>query len=161
MMVIKEATKSDIGILVDIIRKSFREVAERFELTAENCPTSPAFYTKKRIKIDFEKGLRYYTLEQDGKICGCVALEKASPDICYLERLAVLPEQRRKGYGTALVNHVFERVRQTGAEQVEIGIIAEDANRTNWYKRFGFVHKGTKKFDHLPFVVAFMSAKIK
>jgi len=73
----------------------------------------------------------------------------------------VLPEQRRKGYGTGLVNHVFERARQIGAEQVEIGIIAEDAERTNWYKRFGFVHKGIKKLDHLPFVVAFMSTKIK
>jgi hypothetical protein len=43
---------------------------------------------------------------------------------------------------------------------VEIGIIAKDTKLRNWYERFGFVLKSTKKFDHLPFVVAFMSAQI-
>ena len=159
-MIIRQANNDDIGILVNLLRSSFRDVAERFELTIENCPKNLAFCTKERIGNDFERGLEYYILEKDGQPCGCVAIEKATPDICYLERLAVLPQHRRKGYGEALVNHIFELARKKSAKKLEIGIIAEDKKLTNWYGKFGFVLKGTKKFDHLPFIVAFMSAEI-
>ena len=155
-MVIKEAGKSDISILPDILRKSFADVAKKFNLTVENCPRSPAFCTAQRIEDEFAKGLRYFILENDGRMCGCVALEKASDEIFYLERLAVLPEHRGKGLGTALVNHVFGQVKETGAVRVEIGIISKDMELKSWYKRFGFIPKGTRKYHHLPFVVEFM-----
>jgi N-acetylglutamate synthase-like GNAT family acetyltransferase len=95
-------------------------------------------------------------LEDDGQTCGCVALEKASDEVFYLERLAVLPEHRRKGFGTVLVNHVFDKAKEIGARRVEIGIISKDMELKSWYKRFGFISKGMRKFDHLPFVVEFM-----
>ena len=159
-MVIRDANEADIDTLVTLLRSSFRDVAERFELTIENCPKNLAFCTKEQIKSDFDRGLIYYILEKDGRPCGCVAIEKASPDVCYLQRLAVLPEHRRKGYGKTLVNHIFDRAGKNGAQKIEIGIISEDTKLKNWYKQFGFVQKGTKKFDHLPFIVAFMSAEI-
>ncbi len=155
-MVIKEASKADISILLDILRKSFAGVAERFNLTVENCPKNLAFCTEQRIDDDFARGLQYYMLENEGQMGGCVALEKASDEVLYLERLAVLPEHRRKGFGTALVNHFFDRANEIGARRVEIGIISKDMELKNWYKRFGFISKGTRKFDHLPFVVEFM-----
>jgi len=114
------------------------------------------FNAKERVDSDFEKGLRYFILEEKGRACGCVALEKAGPDLYYLGRLAVLPKNRRNGYGKTLVNHVFDQARKIGAQRVEIGMIAKDRKLKNWYKKFGFVQKGTKKFDHLSFTVAFM-----
>ncbi|MHC4435391.1 MAG: GNAT family N-acetyltransferase, partial [Planctomycetota bacterium] len=87
------------------------------------------------------------------------ALEKAGPEVCYLERLAVLPEHRGKGCGKMLVEHVFDKAAQNGSKRVEIGIISEDTKLRDWYERFGFVLKSTKTFDHLPFVVAFMAAQ--
>lgn len=159
-MIIRQANKADIDTLVTLLRNSFRDVAERFELTIENCPKNLAFCTKERIKSDLERGLKYYILEKDSQPCGCVAIEKAGSDVCYLERLAVLPQYRRKGYGKALVNHIFDQAGKNGVQKIEIGIIAEDKKLTNWYGKFGFVLKGTKKFDHLPFIVAFISAEI-
>jgi N-acetylglutamate synthase-like GNAT family acetyltransferase len=159
-MIIRDANEADIETLVTLLRSSFRDVAERFELTIENCPKNLAFCTKERIEGDFDRGLRFYILEKDGRPCGCVAIEKASPDVCYLQRLAVLPEHRKKGYGKALVNHIFDQAGKNGAQKVEIGIISEDTKLKNWYMKFGFVQKATKKFDHLPFIVAFMSAQI-
>ena len=159
-MIIRQANEADIDTLVTLLRSSFSDVAESFELTIENCPKNPAFCTKERITGDFDRGLIYYILENEGQPCGCVAIEKANPDVCYLERLAVLPRHRRKGYGKALVNHIFKLAVKKGAKKLEIGIIAEDKKLTNWYSKFGFVLKGTKKFDHLPFIVAFMSAEI-
>jgi N-acetylglutamate synthase-like GNAT family acetyltransferase len=155
-MVIREAGGSDILALVDILRSSFREVAERFGLTIENCPKSLAFCTRERIEDDFERGLMYFILEDDGGACGCVAMERAGAEVCYLQRLAVLPENRRRGFGETLVHHIFDRAGRMGIRRIEIGIISKQTELKNWYKKVGFVEKGTKKFDHLPFLVAFM-----
>ena len=159
-MIIRKASIADVSILLSIIRKSFLEVAEKFNLTIYNCPKSPAFYTTERLKGAFQKGLTYYILEEDGRGCGCAALERAGDDRFYLERLAVLPEDRRKGFGEALVRYIFEQARKTGAERLEIGIIAEQTELKKWYRKFGFVEKYTKRFEHLPFMVAFMSVEL-
>ena len=37
-----------------------------------------------------ERGVLYFALEIENKVVGCVACEKASSNVCYLERLAVL-----------------------------------------------------------------------
>jgi N-acetylglutamate synthase-like GNAT family acetyltransferase len=155
-MVIRQAKKSDINILLTIIRDSFKNVAKRFDLTFENCPGYVAFYTEEKLKSDFKRGMKYYILYEDGQPCGCIALEKARPDLCYLGRLAVLPEHRNKGFGKALVNHLFEQARKTGICRIEIGMISKDRKLKNWYRRFGFENKETKRFNQFPFIVAFM-----
>ena len=159
-MTVRDATEADLGTLVHLLRGSFRDVAERFGLTVENCPKNLAFCTDQRVRSDFERGLSYYILEQDGETIGCVALERASSEVCYLERLAVLPQHRRKGCGRMLVEYILDKAAENGSQRVEIGIIAEDTRLREWYGKFGFVLKSTKTFDHLPFVVAFMFVEI-
>ena len=143
-------------LLASLLRQAFQEVAERFGLTIENCPKNLAFCTEQRVLGDFERGAAFWVLERGGQPCGCVAIEQARADVCYLERLAVLPRCRGQGYGTRLVEHAFSRARQAGAKRVEIGIIAADERLRAWYESFGFVQTGTKQFEHLPFVVAFL-----
>ena len=155
-MVIRQANKADRDVLVTLLRSSFRDVAERFGITEENNPRSLAFCTNERIEGDFAKGVTYFILETEGRPCGCVAFERAKPEVCYLMRLAVLPRRRGKGYGKMLVHHIFEKARKTGVRRVEIAMISKDRTLKNWYKKLGFIPKGTKKFDHLPFTVAFM-----
>lgn len=155
-MIIRNAKKADQDVLVALLLDSFRDVGEKFALTVDNCPNFAGFNAKERVEADFEKRLRYYILEENGDVCGCVALEKAGSDVCYLGRLAVLPEHRNKGFGQALVNHLFEQARKMGIRRVEIGLISKHRKLKKWYKKFGFVQKSTKKFDHLPFIVAFM-----
>ena len=155
-MVIREAKETDKRVLVRLIRDSFRDVAEKFGLTVENCPKFGGFNAKGRVEGDFEKGVRYYILEENGRACGCVALEKAGPDVCYLGKLAVLPEHRNKGFGRALVNHIFKQASKIGIRRVQIALISKHRRLKKWYKKSGFVQSRTKKFDHLPFIVAFM-----
>ena len=155
-MSIRQARKSDISILVTLLRDSFMDVAEKFHLTIENCPKHVAFYTQERLTSDLKKGMKYYILSDNDESCGCVALKKAESGVCYLGRLAVLPKHRNKGYGKMLVNHLFKQAKRIGAQSVEIGMISKDKKLKNWYRKFGFVNKGTKKFDDFPFTVAFM-----
>ncbi|MFC1794784.1 GNAT family N-acetyltransferase [Planctomycetota bacterium] len=159
-MVIRQANKADIDVLVTLLRRSFRDVAKRFGITEKNNPGSLAFCTNDRVENDLKKDLTYYVLEKDGRPCGCVALERAKPGVCYLMRLAVLPGHRGKGYGKMLVHHILEKAHTTGARRVEIAMISKDRKLKNWYKKLSFIQKSTKKFDHLPFTVAFMYREI-
>jgi ribosomal protein S18 acetylase RimI-like enzyme len=157
---IRAAGFADIPVLSDLIRVSFRDVAERFALTLESCPKHPSNCTDEWIEKDFARGVAYYILEHDGAPVGCVALEKANPELCYLERLGVLPRSRRKGFGKALVDHVCYEASFLGAKQISIGIISDDTELKLWYQRIGFVEKETKEFAHLPFLVTFMSYEL-
>ncbi len=160
-MTIRPANADDIQTLVSLLRRACATVASRFGLTEENCPKSPAFYTEDRVEADLERGVQYYIIEDDAEARGCVALEKAKPGVGYLERLAVLPEHRSKGYGSALIRHVFAQAQAIGLRRIGIGIISEDTELKEWYHRFGFVETGTKAFDHLPFIVGFMEKELE
>jgi N-acetylglutamate synthase-like GNAT family acetyltransferase len=157
---IRKCTQEDIGILVKIIRDSFKDVAERFGLTRENAPRHPSNCTEDWIQKDIERGATYFIIENENSPVGCVALELADSDACYLERLAVLPGQRRQGFGKALVTHALSEAELRGAHRVSIGIIAEQTELKNWYKRIGFVEGESKEFPHLPFRVTFMSYEV-
>ncbi|MBW1842107.1 MAG: GNAT family N-acetyltransferase [Deltaproteobacteria bacterium] len=154
---IKEADSADVSLLSGLIRESFRDVAERFGLTPDNCPKHPSNCKDHWIENDFGRGVTYYILVHNGIPQGCVALEKAGPEVCYLERLGVLPGTRRKGFGKALVDHCLLKARTLAVKEISIGIIADDTELKQWYKKMGFVEGETREFSHLPFLVTFMS----
>ena len=156
---IRDAGFEDASLLSQIIRTAFREVAERFHLTIENCPTHPSNCTDGWITSSLGKGVCFFILEEAQTSCGCIALERANEDVCYLERLAVLPGFRRKGYGKRLVSHALREAREMGARRIEIGIIAAQSELQAWYERLGFVFNKRARFDHLPFEVSFMFKK--
>lgn len=155
---IRKATTEDLALLAELIRQSFRNVAERFGLTSENCPKHPSNCTVDWVTAAMDKGVLFYVLEYCGTPCGCVALEQPKTGVCYLERLGVLPEFRCRGFGKALVLHVLEEAKALGIDRVEIGIIAEHTELKDWYGRLGFVvEREAVTFEHLPFKVTFMS----
>ena len=158
-VIIREADSKDIKVLACIIRESFRDVAARFSLTLENCPKHPSNCTTSWIESDMARGVQYFILSIEGKPIGCVGLESPSIDICYLERLSVLPEMRRKRLGTLLVQHALERATSKGACKVSIGIIAEHTELLQWYMGLGFTEVQTKSFPHLPFQVSIMELR--
>jgi GNAT superfamily N-acetyltransferase len=159
-MHIREAEYKEVSVLSGMISKSFRDVAQRFNLTPQNCPKHPSNCTDDWITSDIERGVTYYFLEYNRSLVGCVALEKANPEQFYLERLCVLPEYRRKGFGKALVEYIFNQAKSMGAKQIGIGIISKQAELKSWYQKIGFVEKEIKEFSHLPFEVSFMEYKL-
>jgi N-acetylglutamate synthase-like GNAT family acetyltransferase len=154
---IRPANAADISRIVEIIRTAFYGVAVRFSLTEDNCPKHPSNCKGSWIEEALEKGARYFLLEVDEISYGCVALEQDSSEVCYLERLAVIPAQQRRGYGRALVEHILYEARVLGVQQVDIGIIAAHTELKDWYRKIGFVDQKTATFPHLPFEVLFMS----
>lgn len=150
----------DADAAASILRRSFATMVKRLALTKENCPTSPAFATPRRVIEELERGVCYYVLEAGAEACGCVALEHARDEVVFLERLGVVPEHRAKGYGRALVRHVLTQAESLGVRRVEIGIIAADTPLKSWCEQFGFFETGTRKLEHLPFLVGFLAKEL-
>lgn len=115
--------------------------------------------TVEWIQQDMARGVIYFVIENENCVVGCVALELANSEVCYLERLSVFPNQRQRGFGKALVTHVLSKAKLLGVHCVNIGIIAEHTELKNWYKGIGFVEGESKEYPHLPFRVTFMSYK--
>lgn len=157
---IREATREDAPLLARLIREAFRDAADRFGLTAGNCPTHPSNCEPEWIESDFAKGGRYFILESAGEPCGCVALGKRADDRCHLSRLAVLPGHRRQGFGSALLQHALAEARLAGERLVELGVISDHAELRQWYERRGFRAAESRRFDHLPFEVTFMRLRL-
>lgn len=151
---IRICSLQDCGVLANIIRKSFRDVADRFGLTLENCPKHPSNCTEDWVQQHMNRGATYFALESNA---GCVAMKQVSPETFELERLAVLPEQRKHGLGKLLVNHVLSETKRLEARRVNISIIAEYSKLKKWYVKMGFVEGEIKDFAHLPFRVMYLS----
>jgi len=157
---IKEATLNDREVLVELIRDSFRDVARRFSLTKDNCPKHPSNCASSWIESDISRGVQYYILYEGENPIGCVAIEKSSADVCYLERLSVLPDMRGKHFGIELVRHALVCAAFKGARKVSIGIIDEQTDLKEWYTKLGFVVTQTKRFPHLPFTVCLLEFEL-
>lgn len=159
-MTIREAQAQDAEDLARMIRLSHRDVAEKFHLSQENCPKHPSFCQESWVQDDFSRGVRYFFVNMDGCPAGCVALERASDQEIYVERLSVVPEKRRKGAGVRLVAHALGEAVNLGVDALGIGIISEFTELKTWYESLGFEEVAVKRFDHLPFQVSFMNRRV-
>ena len=101
-----------------------------------------------------------YALYAGKKIIGYMSLSKEGDDVFKLHNLAILPEYRHKGFGKLLLDHAKEVVKFLGGSVINIGIIEESTVLKNWYIANGFVHIGTKKFDHLPFTSGYLERRV-
>jgi ribosomal protein S18 acetylase RimI-like enzyme len=144
---------------VKVIRKSFKTVAVEFGLNERNCPTHPSFITLDKL-LDLKSKAKLFGLFLNSTQIGFVAIEKADDKVYYLDKLAVLPEFRHRGYGRRLVGFVSSFVKNHDGQKVSLGMINESEVLKDWYQQLGFKETETKTFEHLPFTVCFMEKSL-
>lgn len=157
---IKPVEKADLLNCLNVIHSSFMTVAVEFSLTKENCPTNGAFMPFLRLENDYMKGDLMYAVYDNDKIIGFAQLSKKDNGAYELEKLAVLPTHRHRGQGKQLIEFARNKVQELGGNKITIGIIEENQRLKAWYLQNGFIHTGTKTFQHLPFTVGFMELLI-
>jgi len=157
---IRAAAAADAALVAEIVGSAFAEVARRFGLTADNCPTHPSHCTPAWVAADLARGRRYFVAEVRGCGAACAALEPALPERCHLMRLAVRPACRGCGLGTLLVHRLAGEAAALGAQRLGVGLIADQTELQDWYRRRGFEDVDVARFPHLPFAVRYMDRRL-
>ncbi len=159
---IREIKETEIQECVEVIRKSFMTVADKFGFTPENAPRFTAFATNEdRIRQHMNEEHRpMYGYFLDGKMIGYYSLQVMDAKTCELNNLCVLPEYRYRRFGAELLNHAFEKAKELGFTTMRIGIVEENQPLRKWYEKYGVEHVGTHKFDFFPFTCGFMMKKL-
>jgi len=157
---IYEVEQNELSECLDVIHQSFRTVAEEFGLTQENCPKHTSFIPLSFLETQKNWGWHMYSLYAGKKIIGYMSLSKESDCAFELHNLAVLPEYRHNGFGKLLLDYANNTVKSLGGNIIKIAIIEESTVLKNWYIANGFVHTGTKKFDHLPFTCGYLERSV-
>jgi GNAT superfamily N-acetyltransferase len=160
MAEIKEVnSQHDLKNSAAVIRDSFKTVALEFGLNELNCPTHPSLITLDKL-LELKSKAKLFGLFWNNMQVGFVAIEKADDKVYYLDKLAVLPEYRHKGYGGKLVEFVSNFVKKHNGQKVSLGMINESTVLKKWYQKLGFKETGTQSFEHLPFTVCFMEKSL-
>ena len=154
------STDQELETSLNVIRNSFMTVAEEFDLTPDNAPNNAAFIKPGDLLKMRDRGITMFGLFESEAQIGFVAVERADGNVFYMERLAVLPGHRHRGYGKAMIEFVCEYVKHEGGSTVSIGIIDHHTALKNWYQACGFTVTGTKGFEHLPFTTCFLSRRV-
>ncbi len=158
-MIIKVTNKNQLDTCLNIIHKSFQTVADDMNLTKENCSSHTALPLEKLLNQS-ENGNTMFLYEKNNRFVGYFSLGK-NDDSVELNNLSVLPEYRHHGIGKKLINYAVNYSKNTlGVNKIKIGIVEENTILKEWYKSLGFVHTGTREFEHLPFTVEFMELEL-
>ena len=155
---IRQVSADDLVNCVNLIRTSFKTVADEFGFTEENAPRFTAFATdESRLKYQFfiEQRPMFVCLIKD-IIVGYYSVMLISDDEIELNNLAVIPEYRHNGIGEALVLNCFEFALKLGRKKIKIGIVEENIVLRQWYETLGFIHTGCRKYDFFPFTCGYM-----
>lgn len=156
--VIREIFQDDITHCVNVIRESFRTVAEEFGFTEENAPGFTAFsIDEDRINWHLNGEHRsMYGYFEEGKLVGYYSLLIQDNQECELNNLCVLPDYRHKQIGCRLLKNAFENARNMNCTKMNIGIVEENQVLRKWYESYGFVHIRTEKYDFFPFTCGYL-----
>ena len=82
--------------------------------------------------------MTFYVYKSEGRIVGVAALQIESEETGRIRWVYILPEQQRRGIGTALVTHLERKGRAMGLRRVRLLTIGKAHRVVNFYKKLGY-----------------------
>ena len=161
MLEIRKVRYEELERCAQVIRDGFRDVAETFSLTRENCPAHTSFVEAEHLRQEYEHGFFMFGAFMGDVLVGYVSTREIGDGVWELDHLAVLPAYRRRGIGKCLIDRCVDEAKQQDATTMKIGIIEENKKLKAWYLSYGFRPSGTARFSHLPFTVGFMELELR
>lgn len=143
-----------------VIRESFATVADEFGLTCDNCPTNGAFTEAKHLRSDLGNGNQLFGVFLGRKMIGFFELVYKENQQAFLEKVAIIPDERGNKYGEFILNNARKIAQNDQMKQINIGIIKENNRLKEWYQRNGYQIVCSENFSHLPFEVLYLQLDI-
>lgn len=155
MTEIRRLASGDLPLSAQLIRLAFAGVAHEFGLTAQNYPAHGAFLADDALRAEYESGVAMFGIFAQGRQAGFLSLNPVE-GIYYLERLAVLPSERHKGYGRRMVEWAQKHVAAGGGGRIVLGALSDNRRLVRWYESCGFTEAAVRAYDHIPRSVSLM-----
>lgn len=124
------------------IRPSKESDIPQIFLLESRCFSDP--WSQKILRSTLrEEDCFFLTAEENGRICGYLNATHILDELS-IHRVAVLPEYRRKGVGTAMLTRMMEFCQDKGLKQIFLEVRQSNLNAQRLYSRFGFEQVGER-----------------
>ena len=147
---------SDIPVSAQIIRVAFAAIALDYGITQGDYPAHSAFLEEEALMDELRGGAWMIGLFEGGLQAGFLSLRPHGEGAFYLERLAVLPQCRHKGYGEKLLDCATAMVAAAGGGSILLGALHENERLVRWYARYGFREAAAHEYASIPRAVSMM-----
>jgi len=127
-LLIRELREQDVADILKIEKESFTE------------PWSEELL-KREVSLPFS---RFLVAEGSGRVVGYL-IAWIVDRTCDVNRIAVLPEYRRKGVGKRLLGKLLEMCSEEGVEEIFLEVKESNIAAVKLYEGFGFKKIGIRK----------------
>ncbi len=114
------------------------------EALEQRCFSSVWNEAQLRYELEENEFSHALVLEEDGVLIGTMIYWIVF-ETCQLCRIAVSPQQRRKGYGRALLRRLMEDAAAAGCEFITLEVRTSNQAAIAMYEAMGFVRGGCRK----------------
>ncbi len=106
------------------------------------CFSTP--WSKDALLDAYKNGTKFFVATVGQKVLGYIGISCVL-DEGYITNIAVFPEFRKKGVGTALLNRVFSLALDIGLSFVSLEVRVSNKNAISLYEKLGFKTEGKRK----------------
>lgn len=86
----------------------------------------------------------FLCLNDEGKMLGYAGILCVEPE-CDIVNIAVLPEVRRRGYGSLLLKNIIDEGKKRGIDVFHLEVRASNISAIRLYESFGFENDGIRR----------------
>ncbi len=105
------------------------------------CFSTP--WTEQGILESFKAGTNFFVCLKENKVLGYVGIS-AILDEGYITNIAVFPEYRKSGVGTALIEYLFKFAKEKKLSFISLEVRESNLTAISLYQKFGFKTEGKR-----------------
>ncbi len=124
--------------VVPIEYKHIKEIAKLEKI----CFSTP--WSENAIKEAYQNGTKFFVAVKDNKVLGYASIS-AIIDEGYITNIAVFPDYRNQGVGSALLNHLFSFAEEKALSFISLEVRESNRTAISLYEKFGFKTEGKRK----------------
>lgn len=126
----------------EIVKMNAAHVAEIAEIEAQSFKTP---WSAQMIADELKNPLaNCFVVEKDGQVLAYMGYYRIL-DEAHITNIAVKPDEKRKGYGKALLSFVLDEMKDVGVSKVTLEVNEKNIAAIRLYESFGFRPAGRRK----------------
>lgn len=106
------------------------------------CFSTP--WSEDTIADAYKNGTKFFVCEQNNDVLGYVGISTIL-DEGYITNVAVFPEYRNLGVGSALIEYLFNFASERGLSFISLEVRPSNSNAIKLYEKYGFKKEGVRK----------------